>query len=322
MFWENKKVLVTGGEGFIGYNIALKLKSLGAIVTITEHSNGFDSGFHVEDGFNVLPCDLLKQKDCMYIARDKDVVFMCAAVSHGAKFIKENPLAMVTPNVIMNAQMLDASFSSGVNKFVFISSSAAYPDTGDTPTKEDDIFKGDPYNVYYAPAWMKRYAEIMCRTYTEKIQNAMQCIVIRPSNLFGPYDNFDPELSHVTASLIRKIAERLNPLEIWGDGNDIRDILYIEDFVDMTLQVIEKTKGYDPINISYGEAYSIKQILEFLCKIENFYPEITYNSNKPSMIPIRRIDATKARLIGIQPKYNIIDALNKTLLWYKERCTK
>lgn len=317
--WQNKKVLIAGGQGFIGYNLALRLHSLGAIVTITEHSNGMHSGiYHDERGLEVIPCDLLKMRDCVYITHDKDYVFMCAAVSHGAKFIKENPLAMVTPNVIMNAQILDASYASGVKKFIFISSSAAYPDTKNIPTKEDDMFNGDPYNVYYAPGWMKRYMEIMCKTYTEKIKNGMQCIIIRPSNIFGEYDNFDPELSHVTAALIKKVAEHQNPLEVWGDGNDIRDIIYIDDFINMMLQATEKINNFNPINIAYGEAFSVKQILEFLFKIENFYPEVIYNSKKPSMIPVRKIDVSKSRELNIIPKFNIIDALSNTLNWYKQ----
>lgn len=317
--WKDKKVLIAGGRGFIGFNFAIKLKKLGAIVTITEHQNVNEKQPYKDTSdFDVVPCDLLRQQDCEYVTQDKEIVFMCAAISHGAKFIKENPLAMVTPNVIMNCQMIDACYKNNVKKFVFISSSAAYPNTQEIPTKESDMFKGDPYSVYYAPAWMKRYTEILCRTYTEKIENKMQCVVIRPSNIYGPHDTYDKDLSHVTAALIRKVAEHQNPLEVWGTGEDIRDILYIEDFVEMSLDAISKIEGFEPINIGYGDTCSVKQILEMLCKLENFSPEIIYNVNKPSMIPIRKINTKKAKTLKIVPKFTMYEGLDKTLTWYKE----
>ena len=199
---------------------------------------------------------------------------MTAAFTHGAKFIEENPLALVTSTTIMNVLMLEAAHKNNVKKFVFISSSAAYPDTKDRATKEDEMFNDDPYSKYYPVGWMKRYAEKLCRAYAEKIKNPMQTYVIRPSNLFGPYDDFNPETSHVTAALIRKIAEKINPIEIWGTGQDIRDILHIKDFVSMTIQAVEKIHNFNPINIAYEKAYSVKQILDMLCDIENFHPKV------------------------------------------------
>lgn len=311
--WKDKKILIAGGQGFIGYNLAIKLKELGAIITTTIHKK-YDK---YNEDITPYKCNLLKEQNCIDVTRRQDIVFMCAAVTHGAKFIEENPLAMVTPTTVMNTLMLDAAYKNKVKKFVFISSSAAYPDTGDRPTKEDEMFNGDPYDKYYHVGWMKRYAETLCRTYAEKIKNPMQTYVIRPSNLFGPYDNFDPEMSHVTAALIKKVADRMDPLEVWGDGNDVRDILYIEDFIDMTLKAIEKIHKFDPINIAYGKAFTIKEILKMLGEIEKFDAKIKYLSDKPSMIPIRCIDTTKAKGMGIEPTNHIIISLFKTLKWYK-----
>lgn len=314
--FKDKKILITGGRGFVGYNLALKLKSLGAKVTITEHATASISGLYNEDDFQVIPCDLLKKKDCDYVVRyGEDYVFHCAAVSHGAEIIKKDPMSMIIPTTIMNTLMLDASYKNNVNNFVFISSSVVYKDTGDTPVKESDI-DGEPPYVYKHVCAMKRYFEKLCECYHDLCK--MKCYVIRPGNLYGEYDNFDPGLSHVTAALIRKIVEHQDPLEIWGDGNDVRDILYIKDFVDMTLQAVEKIKVFEPINISYGEGYDIKEILEFLNKIEHFWPKIIYNSNKPSMIPVREINTDKAISMGIKPSLHLSNGLARTVAWYKE----
>jgi GDP-L-fucose synthase len=165
---------------------------------------------------------------------------------------------------------------------------------------------------------MKRYSEILCETYATKIKNKMKTLIIRPSNLFGEHDDYDFETSHVTAALIRKVAEHQNPIEVWGDGEDVRDILYIGDFVDMTLEASEKIENFTAINIAYGEAYSVKQILDFLLRIENFNPKIIYNLEKPSMLPIRRIDTSRANSIYLKPKIHVMNALSRTLNWYKK----
>lgn len=322
--WKNRRVLIAGGRGFIGSNLVERLVNRGAIVTITQKdllifSEMMKLNIYKENGYSVIPVDLLRKNDCEFITKDQDIVFMCAAVTHGAAFMKENPLALVTSNIIMNSQMLDASYKNDVKKFVFISSSSAYPDTKEIPTKEEDMNIGDPTDCYYPVGWMKRYSEILCKTYAEKIKKTMQCIVIRPSNIFGSNDDYNFETSHVTASLIRKVAEHHDPIEIWGDGNDIRDILYINDFIDGMLIATEKLDKYDPINIGYGKAFSVKEILNMLLEIENYNPKIIFNKDKPSMIPIRKIDISKAeKLLNFKPKIDIKDGLKKTIKWYKE----
>lgn len=316
--WKNKRILVAGGCGFIGSNLVSRLIKLGAIVSFTERKDQNTVRVRNEDQCIVFSVDLTKQKDCELVTKKQDIIFMAAAVTHGAMFMKKNPLALVTPNIMMNALMLDASYKNKVKKFVFISSSAAYPDTKDIAVKEEDMFNGEPPECYFPVAWMKRYSEILCRTYATKLKKRMQTFVIRPSNLFGPFDDYDFETSHVTASLIRKVAEHHNPIEIWGTGDDIRDIIYIDDFIDGMLLAVEKLRRYEPINIAYGKAYSVREILWILLKSDGYEPEIVFNSDKPSMIPIRLIDTSKAiRLLGFKPKTDVFDALAHTLQWYK-----
>ena len=169
---------------------------------------------------------------CARAVKGMDYVFLCAAHTSGAAVIRTTPLVHITPNVLINTLMLEAAHRAKVAKFCFISSGAAYPPTADRPVREAEMFDGDPHDVYFAAGWMKRYAEILCRTYAEKIAQPMPTVVVRPSNVYGPYDKFDFAVSHVTAALIRRVVERQNPLEVWGTGEDIRDLIYVDDFIE------------------------------------------------------------------------------------------
>jgi len=318
--WKNKRVLVTGGEGFIGKNLAIRLSELGARVTITAHKkNQPEFAYTSRDSVNVFPCDLELQHDCEIATADQDFVFHCAALSHGAKFIKENPIAMITPNLKMTAHLLDASYANNVEKFVFISSSVVYNDVGSKSVEEHETDQ-DPPNIYYHVGHMKRYGEVLCRTYCEKIKKPMKTVVVRPGNVYGHGDNFDPELSHVTASMIRRVATMQDPIDVWGDGDDIRDIIYIDDFINGLLLASEKLgDSYCPVNISQGKAISVKQILDILIGFEKYSPDVTFDASKPSMLKERHISNKKALdTLGFAPKHSIEEGLEKTLSWYKE----
>src|SRR4029453_10767973 len=121
------------------------------------------------------------------------------------------------PNVLINTLMLEAAHRARVARFCFISSGAAYPPTAGRPVREEEMFNGDPHEVYFAAGWMKRYAEVLCQTYAEKIPNPMPTVVVRPSNVYGPYDKFDFAVSHVTAALIPRVVQGPRPPEVWGN---------------------------------------------------------------------------------------------------------
>jgi len=186
------------------------------------------------------------------------------------------------------------------------------------------MFDADPYDIYFGVAWMKRYTEILCRMYSQKLKTTMASLVVRPSNIYGPYDDFDPATSHVMAATIRKVIERQNPLKVWGTGDDIRDLIYIDDFIDALVLATEKIDTYDPVNIGLGKGYSIKQLLEMLMEIEGCHDlQIEYDSTKPSMIPIRLIDVSKAeRQLGFRAQTDVREGMTKTIEWYKATYTK
>jgi GDP-L-fucose synthase len=147
----------------------------------------------------------------------------------------------------------------------------------------------------------------------------MPSLVVRPSNIYGPYDDFDPATSHVMAATIRKVVERQNPLTVWGTGDDVRDLIYIDDFIDALLLCTEKIDGCDPVNIGLGKGYSIKELLGMLTEIEGCRDlKIEYDPTKPSMIPIRLIDVGKAeRLLGFKAQTDVREGMMKTIAWYK-----
>jgi len=203
--FKDTRVLVAGGTGFVGVNLIIRLLSLGARVRATIHKK---DPVITEDGIEYIRCDLTRMEDCREAVKDMDYVFLCAASTSGAAVIASTPLVHVTPNIVMNSQMLEAAYFAKVKKFVWLSSNAAYPPSGDRPVKEEELFDGDPYETYFGVAWMKRYTEILCRMYSEKLKEPMATVVLRPSNIYGPYDDFDFETSHVMAALIRRVVER------------------------------------------------------------------------------------------------------------------
>nr|WP_321397846.1 NAD-dependent epimerase/dehydratase family protein [uncultured Desulfobacter sp.] len=314
--FNGKNILVAGGTSFVGINLIKRLLSLKANVRATIH---IKPPVIEDKRIEYVPCDLLSMKDCNRVVTDIDYVFMCAANTSGAAVISATPLAHVTPNIIMNAQIMEAAYLAKVKKFIFLSSNAAYPPSADRFVQENEMFDADPYDIYFGVAWMKRYTEILCRMYSQKLKNHMPSIVVRPSNIYGPYDDFDPATSHVMAATIRKVAERQNPIRVWGTGDDVRDLIYIDDFIDALVLAAERIDTYDPVNIGMGKGYSIKELLKMLVQIEGCHDlKIEYDITKPSMIPIRLIDVSKAeQQLGFRAKIDIQEGMGKTLDWYK-----
>jgi len=305
-----------GGAGFVGVNLIRRLTALGAKVKATLHNS---PAVLKDKSIEYIKCDLTKPEDCAKIMEGAEYAFMCAANTSGAAVIEKTPLVHVTPNVIMNTLTLEAAYKAGVKKYLFISSNTVYPDV-DHPVREDEMMTGELFEKYYCVAWMKRFSEILCRMYAEKIKNPMMTVVVRPANIFGPYDDFEWATSHVVPALIRKVVERHKPLEVWGDGSDVKDLIYIDDFIDGIILSMEKINKYDPINIATGRPCSIKDVLNALLKIDGFTDaEIAFNTSKPTMIPKRLIDAGKAKkILGFEARTSLEDGLKKTVQWYRE----
>jgi GDP-L-fucose synthase len=312
---HNARCLVAGGAGFIGHHVVRRLLDAGARVRATLH----DKPAVIDDPrIEYIKVDLRRPEDCARAMQDIDYVFMAAANTQGAAVIREKPLAHVTPNVPMNVYCMEAAHQAGVKRYLFLSSGAAYPDTGRRPAEEEEMFDGDPVDVYFAVAWMKRYAEILCRTYATKIRNPMSCTVVRPSNVYGPEDKFDFAVSHVTAALIRRVAERQNPLEVWGTGEDIRDLIYIDDFLDGLFAAFHTEDPYLAINICSGTGVSVKEILAAAIEVDGFADaKVTFDPSKPSTVPIRLLSNKLGKeKLGFEATVTLKEGLTRTLDWY------
>ena len=314
---EGSRILVAGGTGFLGVNLLKRLVDEKCFIRATKFTR---EPRYINSNIDYVYADLTNPEDCERIVKDIDYVFMCAAETSGASVMINSPLSHVTPNVIMNSLLLENSHKSGVKKFVFISSSAVYPDLGNYPVKEDEMFKGDPYDAYFSVGWMKRYTEILCDIYSRKISNPMSTLIIRPSNVYGPYDDFDLVTSHMIPALINKVVSRNNPLEVWGNGKDIRDFIFVDDFIDGIIQAFLIDRFFLQINLSSGTGYSVKEIVNSLVQIDNFEnPNIQFDINKPSTIPIRLVDNSLAKkILNFKPRTSLNEGLSETLTWFKE----
>ena len=311
------KVLVTGGTGLIGGRLVEKLMERGADVRATLHSKPAGaSNSRVE----WLTCDLTNPDACRRAVRDVDCVFHCAAHTSGWNSAPEIANALVADNLRMDEQMLGAAHNAKAKRFIWVGSTTGYPVSGDRPVKEDEMFAGEPPEKYFLVGSMKRKSEALFRDYSEKTPQPMPVIVIRPTHVYGPGESFDAASSRVSAALIRKVVERQDPLEVWGTGDDIRDLIYVDDVAEAMLLAAEKLDGYETINLGTGKGTSVKEMLRILLSLEGYgEAKIVFNQDRPSMIPVRMVDTGKAEaLLGFRPSIDVREGLKLTLDWYKK----
>lgn len=314
---KDSKILVTGGSGFIGTNLIKHLLSLGCNqIRATYHEH---PPFLHQEAVEYVKADLTSKTDCKKVVSGRDYVFMCAAKTFGAAAMKADPLALVTPNILMNSLMLEAAYEAKVKKFLFISSSAAYPPTNH-PVKEEEMFIDDPHEAYYGVGWMKRFSEILCKMYAQKIKNPMATVVVRPSNIYGPYAKFNFQTSHMQHALIRRVVEKQNPIEVWGTGKDVRDLIFIDDFIDGLMLAFIKSDVFLAVNVASGKARTVQQILETIQRVDGWKAEIRFNRAKPTTIPSRLINTDLAeKILGFKAKTTLEEGMRNTIEWYRKQ---
>jgi GDP-L-fucose synthase len=314
-FYAGKHILVAGGSGFVGTHLTAALIKRDAKVRSTYHSKQPKDRLK---SVEYVPADLLNASDCSRVTKDIDYVFMAAANSSGAAVMERTPLVHLTPNLIMNTQMLASSYENNVKKFCFISSNTVYPLT-DFAVKESDA-NFEFFEKYFIVGWMKRFSEIMCEMYSNNIKTPMQTVTVRPGNLYGPFDKYNNSESKVIAALIRRAIEGENPYSVWGDGLDIKDFLYINDFIEGMLLAFENAKDFEPINIASGKPVTIREVIKIILDVTGQTSvTVAFDSTKPTMIPKRMIDINKIKdLTGWYAKTDLVDGISQTVDWYRE----
>lgn len=317
MYFQGKKVLVAGGNGLIGSNLVSRLLGEGADVRATIHTHPPQIS---DPRIEYLSLDLTKGEDCRRAVEGMEQVFLCAAYTTGAADVVTSPLAHVTTNILINTQMIEAAYRAEVKKFIWLSSSTAYPPSGERCIREEEMFDGDPYPKSFFAGWMKRFMEVLCRMYGEKIANPMTTIVLRPTNVYGPQDKFDPAISHVIPALIKKVVERQNPIEVWGTGEEVRDMVYVDNMVEAMILATEKVEGYGVFNIASNQPVTIREIVKLILELDG-YPEarVVFDPTKPTTFPIRLLDTTKAEtILGWRAVTDLREGIGQTIEWYRK----
>jgi len=304
-FGAGKKVLVTGGAGFLGSHLVPKIRALGAIVKIPKSSD----------------YDLRDYNNCLKVCENIDIVIHLAANVGGIGYNLEHPADLFDDNILMGVNVMRAARKQGVKKFVAIGTICAYPKFTPVPFKEENLWNGYPEETNAPYGLAKKMLLVQGQAYRK--QYGLNVIYLLPVNLYGPGDKFDPKVSHVIPALIRKfiLAKKQGNKEVvvWGTGKPTREFLYVEDAAEGIIKATEKYNKADPINLGAGFEISIKELAGKIKKITGFKGEIVWDKTKPDGQPRRKLDTSKAeKEFGFKAHTNFDAGLRKTIAWYKK----
>jgi GDP-L-fucose synthase len=315
-FWQNKKVLVTGGDGFIGSHLCellIKKKAKVSVTTLTKKLHHLN---HIKNKIKLIPADLTNLQKTNKALQNQDIVMHLAAKVAGIEFNKDHPASMFGDNVVISKNILEASAQNKVERILITSSACVYPRHCQIPTPETEGFKGDPEPTNIGYGWAKRVSELMAKFYAQEYD--LKIAIARPYNGYGPRDNFNPQTSHVIPALIKRVFDGENPLTVWGSGKQTRSFLYVVDFARGLMELTEKYPIPDPVNIGAEEETTISNLAKLITKLSGKNIKIKFDTSKPDGQPRRKCDTRKAKkLINFKPHYSLEEGLKRTINWYK-----
>ncbi len=316
-FWENKKVLVTGGAGFVGSFVVEELVAQGAKVTVPARDPKKISFLSsVQGKVSVLGGDLENASFCQTVAKNQDVAFHLAASVGGIGFNMVHHGSIFKENMLATINFLEACRLSRVERTLIVSSACVYPRHASTPAAEEEGFKDLPESTNEGYGWAKRMSEFLAQAYSGEY--GMKVAIARPCNVYGPRDNFDPDKSHVIAALIERVCKKPDPFEVWGSGEQTRSFIYVEDLVKSLLAVAEKYAVGDPVNLSSDEEIKIKDLVYLILKITGHKPKVVFDTTRPDGYPRRLYDSSKAKkAFGFKAGTSLEEGLRKTIAWYQ-----
>ena len=313
-FYEGKTVLVTGGTGFVGDYIVQELLKRGASVRVPIHKRPLRIR---DERICTMQADLTKVEDCRAAAKGIDYVFHAAGAVGAAAVTPISLMEAITMNLTLTAQMLRAGWVEDVKRLLLFSSSTVYPVTSHA-VKEEEAWNGSPHPAYLGYGWMRRYLEKLGGFVVAN--SNVKIAVVRPTAVYGRWDNFDPATSHVIPALIRKAVERQDPYEVWGNGEEARDFLHAADLARGSLLALERYATCEPINVGYGKATTIKEIVFMILNAARYdKAKVVFNASRPTSIPFRLVDISKAeRVLGFKPEVPLEKGLSDTVRWYAQ----
>jgi GDP-L-fucose synthase len=316
-FWENKRVLVTGGAGFLGSFLVDKLQEKGCKEIFVPRSKDYD----------LVEMEAVKR---LYRDAEPDIVIHLAAKVGGIGANRANPGKFFYDNLMMGVQMMEVGRQAGIEKFVALGTICAYPKFTPVPFKEEDLWNGYPEETNAPYGLAKKMLIVQSQAYRE--QYGFNSINLLQVNLYGPRDNFDPDSSHVIPALIKKIFDAMykpdkpdkqkkphEPITVWGTGKATREFLYVEDCSEAIVLATEKYNKPDPVNIGAGFEITIKDLVGLIVKLTGLKGKIVWDTSKPDGQPRRMLDTSKAeKEFGFKAKTGFEEGLRKTIEWYRE----
>lgn len=311
-FWMEKKILITGGNGFLGRHLIQKLLEKG-----TPEKNIFVP--------NSKQLDLRKQSVCKKVVKGMDIVIHLAANVGGIGYNQAYPGTLFYDNVLLGIFMMDEARKAGVQKFVSIGTVCAYPKFTQVPFREENLWDGYPEETNAPYGIAKKVLLVQGQSYRK--QYGFNAIYLLPVNLYGPGDKFDQKQSHVIPALIKKFydaqTENLQEVVVWGTGKATREFLYVEDAARAIILATEKYDKSEPVNIGASFEISIGNLAKLIQKLVGFRGKIIFDKSKPDGQPRRKLDVSKAQKeFGFKSKISFEKGLNRTIEWYEKEFGK
>jgi len=307
-FWQNKRICVTGGAGFLGSFVLEALAQRGATDIFVPH---------IEEYNLVNPQDIQRMLD---VSRP-DIIIHLAALAGGIGANQARPADFFYINLMMGVQLIHEAWKRGVNKFVAIGTVCAYPKFTPVPFNEENLWNGYPEETNAPYGLAKKMLLVQAQAYRQ--QYDFNAIYLLPVNLYGPRDNFNLETSHVIPALVRKCIEAQEHGEkevvLWGDGSPTREFLYAGDAANGILTATEFYNGHEPVNIGSGQEISIKDLAELIARLTGFEGKLVWDTTKPNGQPRRGLDTSRAaEYFGWRANVHFEDGLRQTIAWYRQ----
>ncbi len=313
--FKDKNVLVAGGTGTIGIPLVKKLLELEANITVVSMDSPAYARYLFADKVAFQKKDLTDFRNCLKVTHGKDYVFNLVGIK-GSTGIGETKVASyLVPMLWFQTNLMEASFRNKVKRYLFVSSICAYPQSA-IPKEEDTIWDGMPKQNDRMPGIAKRIGEIQGEAYLlEYGWDAVR--IVRPSNVYGPYDDFNPATAQVIPSLIKRIFDGENPLRVWGDGTAVRDFIYSDDVAYWLLAAIDQSPPCFPINLGSGKGTSIKELVEVISGYAPNPPKIIWDTTKPTGDPARILSIARAeKSLNYKLLTDLREGIKKTIDWY------